>query len=120
MSLTTLPPLPPDTQPEPIPQSSRPSIRSLWATYRSWSSRILSLREDQLFMFLAVLIGIFSGLAVVCFRIAIEWVHLVPLGSSISPPVPRVLVVPSVGGLIVALLVFSFFPAGAGGGGKTR
>src|SRR6201988_198429 len=116
MSLTSLPPLPPDTQPEPIPQSSRPSIRSLGATCRSWSSRILSLREDQLFMFLAVLTGIFSGLAVVCFRIAIEWVHLVSLGSSMFPPVPPVLIVPVAGGLVFALLVISAFPAPRGSG----
>jgi chloride channel protein, CIC family len=116
MSLPSLPPLPPDTKPEPIPQSSRSSIRNLWATWRSWSNRILSLREDQLFMFLAVLIGIFSGLAVVCFRIAIEWVHLVSLGSSMFPPVPRVLIVPVVGGLIVALLVIYAFPAARGSG----
>jgi CIC family chloride channel protein len=116
MSLTSLPPLPPDTQPVPISQSSRPSIRNLWATWRSWSNRILSLREDQLFMFLAVLIGIFSGLAVVCFRIAIEWVHLVSLGSSMFPPVPRVLIVPVGGGLIVALLVIYAFPAARGSG----
>jgi hypothetical protein len=110
MSLTSLPPLPPDTKPEPIFQGSRPSIRNLWATWRSWSNRILSLREDQLFMFLAVLIGIFSGLAVVCFRIAIEWVHLVSLGSSMFPPVPRVLIVPVVGGLIYRPLVIYAFP----------
>jgi chloride channel protein, CIC family len=116
MSLPSVPPLPSDTKPEPIPQSSRPSIRNLWATWRSWSNRILSLREDQLFMFLAVLIGIFSGLAVVCFRIAIEWVHLVSLGSSMFPPVPRVLIVPVVGGLIVALLVIYAFPAARGSG----
>jgi CIC family chloride channel protein len=116
MSLPSLPPLPPDTKPEPIPQSSRSSIRNLWATWRSWSNRILSLREDQLFMFLAVLIGIFSGLAVVCFRIAIEWVHLVSLGSSMFPPVPRVLIVPVVGGLIVAILVIYAFPAARGSG----
>ncbi len=116
MSLTNLPPLPPDTKPEPIPRSSRQSIRNLGATWRSWSNRILSLREDQLFMFLAVLIGIFSGLAVVCFRIAIEWVHLVSLGSSMFPPVPRVLIVPVVGGLIVALLVIYAFPAARGSG----
>ena len=67
-------------------------------------------------MFLAVLIGIFSGLAVVCFRIAIEWVHLVSLGSSMFPPVPRVLIVPVVGGLIVALLVIYAFPAARGSG----
>jgi CIC family chloride channel protein len=88
----------------------------LWATWRSWSNRILSLREDQLFMFLAVLIGIFSGLAVVCFRIAIEWVHLVTLGSSMFPPVPRVLIVPAAGGFIVALLVIYAFPAARGSG----
>ncbi len=116
MSLTSLPPLPPDIKPEPISQSSRPSIRNLWATWRSWSNRILSLREDQLFMFLAVVIGIFSGLAVVCFRIAIEWVHLVSLGSSMFPPVPRVLIVPAGGGLIVALLVIYAFPAARGSG----
>src|ERR1700751_775760 len=116
MSLTSLPPLPPDSQPEPIPQSSRPSIRSLGAPCRSGSSRILSLREDQLFMFLAVLIGIFSGLAVVCFRIAFEWVHLFSLGSSMSPPVPRVLIVPVVGGLVVALRVMYAFPAARGSG----
>ena len=116
MSLTSLPPLPPDTQPEAISQSSRSSIRNLWATWRSWSNRILSLREDRLFIYLAVLIGIFSGLAVVCFRIAIEWVHLVSLGSSIFPPVPRVLIVPVGGGLIVALLVIYAFPAARGSG----
>jgi len=116
MSLTSLPPLPPDTKPEQISQDSRPSIRNLWATWRSWSNRILSLREDQLFMFLAVLIGIFSGLAVVCFRIAIEWVHLVTLGSSMFPPVPRVLIVPAAGGFIVALLVIYAFPAARGSG----
>jgi chloride channel protein, CIC family len=116
MSLTSLPPLPPDIKPEPISQSSRPSIRNLWATWRSWSNSILSLREDRLFMFLAVLIGIFSGLAVVCFRIAIEWVHLVSLGSSMFPPVPRVLIVPVGGGLIVALLVIYAFSAARGSG----
>jgi len=67
-------------------------------------------------MFLAVLIGIFSGLAVVCFRIAIEWVHLVSLGSSMFPPVPRVLIVPVVGVLIFALLVIYAFPAARGSG----
>lgn len=67
-------------------------------------------------MFLAVLIGIFSGLAVVCFRIAIEWVHLVTLGSSMFPPASRVLIVPVVGGLIVALLVIYAFPAARGSG----
>jgi len=99
-----------------ISRSANPSIRNLWATCRSWSSRILSLPEDRLFLFLAALIGIFSGLAVVCFRMAIEWVHLVSLGSSMFPPEPRVVIVPCVGGLIVALLVICAFPAATGSG----
>jgi chloride channel protein, CIC family len=116
MSLTTSPPAAPDTKPDPISQSSSRSVRDLWATWRSWSNRIFALREDQLFLFLAVLIGIFSGLAVVCFRMAIEWVHLVYLGSSMFPPVPRVLIVPTAGGLVVALLVIYVFPGARGSG----
>ncbi len=95
MSLTTSPPASPDTAPEPGSQSSSSSIRRLWSTWRSWTNRIFSLREDQLFLFLAVLIGIFSGVAVVCFRMAIEWVHLLSFGSSMFPPLLRVLIVPT-------------------------
>jgi chloride channel protein, CIC family len=116
MSLTTSPSAAPDTKPDPISQRSSRSVRNLWATWRSWSNRIFALREDQLFLFLAVLIGIFSGLAVVWFRMAIEWVHLVSLGSSMLPPVPRVLIVPTAGGLVVALLVIYVFPGARGSG----
>src|SRR5215469_3043004 len=115
MSLTSLPPIAPDTQPEAAPRSSV-SFRNLWATWRFWSNRIFALREDQLFLFLAVLIGIFSGLAVVCFRIAIEWLHLLTLGSSIYPPFPRVVLVPVLGGIAVALLVIYVFPGARGSG----
>ena len=116
MSLTTSPPASPDTAPEPVSQSSSSSIRRLWATWRSWTNRIFSLREDQLFLFLAVLIGIFSGVAVVCFRMAIEWVHLLSFGSSMFPPLLRVLIVPTAGGLVVALLVIYAFPGARGSG----
>jgi CIC family chloride channel protein len=114
MSLTNLPPIEPEAQP--APQPKRSPMRNLWATWHSWSNRIFSLREDQLFLFLAVLIGIFSGLAVVCFRMAIEWVHLLTLGSSIYPPPLRVVTVPVVGGIVVALLVIYVFPAARGSG----
>src|ERR1700739_4048237 len=107
MSLTNLPPLEPDAKAAPQPKGF--TIRSLWATWRSWSNRIFALREDQLFLFLAVLIGVFSGLAVVCFRMAIEWVHLLTLGSSIYPPPLRVVIVPVIGGIVVALLVIYVF-----------
>jgi chloride channel protein, CIC family len=116
MSLTSSPPTSPDTSLGPISQGSSSSVRNLWATWRSWSNRIFALREDQLFLFLAVLIGVFSGLAVVCFRMAIEWVHLVSLGSSMFPSVQRVLIVPAAGGLVVALLVIYVFPGARGSG----
>ncbi|MGA8145538.1 MAG: chloride channel protein [Candidatus Acidiferrales bacterium] len=116
MSLTSTPVAGSEpSTPGPASQAGR-SVRNLWATWRSWSNRIFALREDQLFLFLAVLIGIFSGLAVVCFRIAIDWVHLLLLGSSISPPPLRVLIVPAVGGLAVALLVIHVFPGARGSG----
>jgi hypothetical protein len=36
--------------------------------------------EEVFFLILSVFIGIFSGLAVVCFRLAIDWMHLALLG----------------------------------------
>lgn len=38
--------------------------------------RRLFLAEENLFLLLAVIIGVFAGLAVVCFRIAIDWSRL--------------------------------------------
>lgn len=72
--------------------------------------------EQQLFLLIAILIGIYSGLAVVCFRMAIEWSRLVLLGSSLTPAMPRVVVVPAVVGLFVAALVVLAFPAVRGSG----
>ncbi len=46
-----------------------------------WKRRTLTPREGQLFLLLAILIGAFSGMAVVCFRIAIEWTRLLPLAD---------------------------------------
>jgi chloride channel protein, CIC family len=88
-------------------------LRSLW---RSWTDRIFAMREDQLFLLLAVLIGVFSGLAVVCFRVAIEWTQLELLGSSLSPSLRRVLLAPAVGGLVVAVLALRVFPGSQGSG----
>ena len=116
MSVTGAPAVDTATSPAAPPPPETRSHRNLWATWRSWTNRIFALREDQLFLILAVLIGIFSGLAVVCFRIAIEWVHLLLLGSSISPPLLRVLLVPAICGFAVALLVIHVFPGARGSG----
>ena len=99
-----------DGSEQPVPQGKQ---RSIW---RSWTHRIITLREDQFFLFLAVLIGIFSGLAVVCFRIAIDWTQLALLGFSLAPPPLRVVLVPSVAGLAVAFLVLKVFPQARGSG----
>ena len=39
-------------------------------------------REERFFLILSVFIGIFSGLAVVCFRFAIDWCRIYLLGSA--------------------------------------
>jgi len=73
-------------------------------------------REEQIFLVVATLIGIYSGLAVVCFRLAIEWTRLALFGARLQPEFPRVLVVPAGVGLVVAALVVTLFPAVRGSG----
>ena len=75
-----------------------------------------TLPEEQVFLVVAIIVGVYSGLAVVCFRIAIEWFRLRVLGSTLVPSFPRVVVVPATVGLAIALLVVRFFPAVRGSG----
>ena len=67
--------------------------------------------EDHFFLFLAVFIGIFSGLAVVCFRLAIDWTRVGLLGPAPQPHDLRLLVVPTVVSLFLAVLVIHVFPS---------
>jgi len=93
--------------------------RALWARIRRWvrlSPEPFSLREENLFLLLAVIIGLFSGLLVVCFRIAIDWTRIRLLGSALIPPPARVLTMPVLGGLVVAVLVVRLFPRVRGSG----
>ena len=73
-------------------------------------------REERFFLILAIFIGILSGLAVVCFRVAIEWSRLKLLGAGLTPGPFRLLVAPSMVGLLVAALVIKVFPAVRGSG----
>jgi len=77
---------------------------------------LLALREPQLFLALALLIGIFSGLAVVCFRIAIEVGRVWIRGASLRPDPLRLWIVLPLAGLIVAALVEFLFPLVRGSG----
>lgn len=111
-----------DPPPAPVVQPAElPLIVEDEQTYSRWvwfrlARRALRLREGQLFLLLAVIIGLFSGLAVVCFRILIEWIRIWLLGSSLAPSVPRVILVPTIAGLGVAILVVLVFPRTRGSG----
>lgn len=106
----------PEAQSPPNEAGKTGGFKRIRSTWELWTSRIFAMREDQLFLLLAVLIGVFAGLAVVCFRVAIEWTQLDLLGSSLSPPVLRVLLVPTIGGLVVAFLAIRVFPGSQGSG----
>ena len=76
----------------------------------------LSMREDNFFLLLSVIIGLFAGLAVVCFRIAIDYTRLWLLGSGINPGPVRVVLVPTLVGLLLAVIVLRVFPRVKGSG----
>jgi chloride channel protein, CIC family len=101
----------PGASPENV--EAAPRVRSRW---EAWTHEIFTMREDRFFLLLAVLIGIFSGLAVVCFRLAIEWTQITLLGSSLVPSFPRVVLAPTIAGLVVAFLTLRVFPAVRGSG----
>ena len=79
-------------------------------------SRIAPAREERLFLLLSIMIGIISGLLVVSFRIAIEWLQLLLLGSAMRPGQPRLLIVPTLVGVVVALATRFVFPQVRGSG----
>ena len=76
----------------------------------------LVFREDRFFLILSVFIGIFSGLAVVCFRFAIDWSRLYLLGTGAVLSPTRLLLAPTLTGLVIAVLVIHVFPLARGSG----
>jgi chloride channel protein, CIC family len=73
-------------------------------------------REERFFLVLSVFIGIFAGLAVVCFRFAIDWARLYLLGTGVVLTPARLLLAPTLAGLVIAVLVIHVFPATRGSG----
>jgi CIC family chloride channel protein len=99
------------------PTVSTPTRRQYWSSLRTMlSPERFSLREEQFFLLLAVLIGVASGLSVVCFRICIDFLRLKLLGSGLQPSLPRVFLAPMLTGLVIAFLVIKFFPRARGSG----
>jgi len=79
-------------------------------------AKIAPKRDERLFLVLSIFIGVISGLLVVSFRVAIEWIKILTLGSSPHAGQLRLLIVPAVAGLVVAALVQLLFPAARGSG----
>jgi len=73
-------------------------------------------REETFFLILSVFIGVFSGLAVVCFRFAIDWCRIYLLGSGATLSRERLLLAPCLAGLVIAVLVIHVFPLARGSG----
>ena len=80
------------------------------------ASEIPPAREERLFLLLSIFIGIISGLLVVSFRMAIEWLSVLLLGSAPAAGQPRLIVIPAVAGIVVALLTRFVFPQVRGSG----
>lgn len=78
--------------------------------------KIAPTRDERLFLVLSIFIGVLSGLLVVSFRIAIEWIKILTLGSAPHAGQFRLIVVPALAGLVVAALVQIFFPDARGSG----
>jgi chloride channel protein, CIC family len=83
------------------------SPRALWRSV---------FREERFVLVLSVFIGVFSGLAVVCFRFAIDWSRLYFLGTGAALTPARMLLAPTLAGLVIAVLVIHFFPRTRGSG----
>jgi CIC family chloride channel protein len=73
------------------------------------------MREDNLFLVLAVVIGLLSGLAVVGFRMAIDLSRLTLFGHT-APGPWRVILVPTLMGFVLSVLAFRIFPKVHGSG----
>jgi CIC family chloride channel protein len=79
-------------------------------------AKLAPTREERLFLVLSIFIGIISGLLVVCFRVVIEWIKILGLGSAPHPGQYRLLYIPAIAGLIVGALVQWVFPQARGSG----
>jgi len=107
----SLPPEAPPVRLSPANSDSAPETRKEPRFFE-----VSPLGEERFFLVLAVFIGVFAGLAVVCFRLAIEWTRIALLGAAPEPHTLRILIAPSAVGLLVSVLVIHFFPQVRGSG----
>ncbi|MGH9465963.1 MAG: chloride channel protein [Terriglobales bacterium] len=87
------------------------SLRAPW--WRWWGT---DGRTERLYFALAIVIGIVAGLATVAFRYAFELLHLYLLTPALGRPVWRTVAVPTVTGLVIAVLILRHFSGARGSG----
>jgi CIC family chloride channel protein len=99
-------------QPVPIsdPDRARPAPDDAVAP------RAVALREERLLLLLSIFVGIVSGLLVVSFRMAIDWLSVLLRGSSPGSGQIRLILAPALAGVVIALLVRFVFPEARGSG----
>jgi CIC family chloride channel protein len=85
-------------------------------TQRSRSVLRFVFREERFFLLISVFIGIFSGLAVVCFRFGIDFSRMYFLGSETAASPLRLILAPTLAGLVIGALVLHVFPLARGSG----
>jgi chloride channel protein, CIC family len=101
--------------PEHPAMESMPSIEPLQMSQIDML-KIAPTRDERLFLVLSIFIGVISGLLVVSFRVAINWIQVLTLGSAPQAGLLRLIFVPVIVGAVVAALVQFFFPAARGSG----
>lgn len=74
------------------------------------------INETQRFLLLSILIGIFAGLLVVCFHVAIEFISWISVETTSGAGVVRTILSPAIGALIAVLLIAKVFNAAKGSG----
>jgi len=79
-------------------------------------AKIAPARDEYIFLLLSISIGVISGLLVVSFRMAIEWLNVLLLGSAPHAGQLRLMVAPAVAGLVTAILARYVFPNVRGSG----
>ena len=80
------------------------------------AAQLAPAREERLFLLLSIFIGIISGLLVVSFRMAIEWLTVLLQGSAPGPHQVRLILAPAIAGVLIAVLTRYVFPQVRGSG----
>ena len=73
-------------------------------------------REERLFLLLSIFIGVIAGLLVVSFRMSIEWLSVICQGAAPGPHQARLLIAPTIAGIIIAVCTRYLFPQVRGSG----